>query len=91
MRPGTILCHVAVHRDRFGGGFRQWRGAGRTAVSVYHGAERAIGIATELLANCQPGSLAFELFKRVADTAQPVFQTLDMDDRFDEPEEAEEE
>jgi len=47
--------------------------------------------ATELLANCQPGSLAFELFKRIVDTAQPVFQTLHTDDALEESEETEEE
>ncbi|HEV2487614.1 MAG TPA: hypothetical protein VGT08_18985 [Terracidiphilus sp.] len=47
--------------------------------------------ATELLTNCQPGSLAFELFQRIVGTSQPIFQTLDMNSRSDEPEEAEEE
>jgi hypothetical protein len=40
--------------------------------------------AAELLANCQPSILAFELFQNIVGTSQPVFQTLDMDGRSDE-------
>jgi len=45
----------------------------------------------ELLAKCEPGTLDFELFKRIADAAQPVFHTLDLADVFDGTEDPEEE
>jgi hypothetical protein len=45
----------------------------------------------ELLSNCEPGSLAFELFKRIADCAQPVYHTLELPDFSAELDEAEEE
>jgi len=45
----------------------------------------------ELLSNCEPGSLAFELFKRIADSAQPVYHTLDFPDPSEETDEPEEE
>lgn len=45
----------------------------------------------ELLSNCEPGSVAFELFKRIADAAQPVYHTLDLNDPFEEADEPEEE
>ncbi len=45
----------------------------------------------ELLAKCEPGTLEFELFKRIADAAQPVFHTLDLADVFDGTEDPEEE
>ena len=47
--------------------------------------------AIELLANCQLGSGAFELFQNIVWTSQPVFQTLDIDGMSDELEEEEEE
>lgn len=37
------------------------------------------------------GSLAFELFKRISDVAQPVYHTLDLNDPSEETDEPEEE
>jgi len=45
----------------------------------------------ELLSSCEPGSLAFELFKSIADSAQPVYHTLELQDFSEELDEAEEE
>ena len=45
----------------------------------------------ELLSNCEPGTLAFELFKRISDAAQPVYHTLDLNDPSEETDEPEEE
>jgi hypothetical protein len=45
----------------------------------------------ELLSNCEPGSLAFELFKRISDAAQPVYHTLDLNDPSEETDEPEKE
>ena len=45
----------------------------------------------ELLSSCEPGSLAFELFKSIADSAQPVYHTLELPDFSEELDEAEEE
>ena len=45
----------------------------------------------DLHSNCEPPSLAFELFKRIADAAQPVYHTLDLSDPSEETDEPEEE
>ena len=45
----------------------------------------------ELLSNCEQGTLAFELFKRISDAAQPVYHTLDLNDPSEETDEPEEE
>jgi hypothetical protein len=45
----------------------------------------------ELLSNCEPGSLAFELFKRISDAAKPVYHTLDLNEPSEETDEPEEE
>jgi hypothetical protein len=45
----------------------------------------------ELLSNCQPGSLAYELFKRIEDNAAPIFQTFDVSEFVGDDEKPEEE
>lgn len=54
-------------------------------------AESWLNTVNELLSHCQPGSLAYELFKGIADSAQPVYHTLELPDLADELDEAEEE
>jgi len=54
-------------------------------------AESWLSAVNELLSNCQPGSLAYELFQSIADTAQPVYHTLDLPDSSEEMDDPEEE